>query len=432
MAFIKANAVMIGFGVICLLAVGATGWGVVAGEEIEKRLDTIAGVTQSVQGAAPSAVNRRVIEERKRVLDEQARRSQEAADVALAVQKNNAYYETKNAAGAVVPSPRVPLVEGALPKPENTVALQFRRRYAEALEELPVKLHAKDKPSIEDVRIERQMKGQGGGATGQIPSLWDPQLFGGIGGDDRPNRTFTKLDTLREWPEALAAYRRARDVRMYVTEGAFGRHRVADPGAAPGAVDIWQAQMSLWIQQDMAAALARCNDERAAELVAAGRPATVAYMPVKHLKMLAIDEQIGSESGGGGGSNAPLQDFAISFTGRENNQDYFVVPLQLALVIEEAAFSSVLEKLCGIGLYTPISVGYRQVTPNPTQTRYLYGSDPVVAVVIDLEAYFVHEVYKAWIPEAMAKANVLTTPKCAIEGGLGGGPRGTRFGDVRG
>ena len=234
--------------------------------------------------------------------------------------------------------------------------------------------------------------------------------------------------------EAMEAFRRASEIRMYVssiTQEAFAKHRITESHSAPRAGDIWQAQMALWIQQDMAAALARCNDQRADELRAAGRKVWVANMPVKHLKKVAIDNQIGSEGGGGGASNTPRNDFAISFTGRENNQDFFVIPLQLSMVVEEAALPNILEKLCAVGLYTPICVSYYQVTPNPSHNGYIYGPDPVIDVVIDLEGVFVHHVYQDWIPESLKTANVLHTPRCAIDGDTGGGGGGTRF-DIRG
>ena len=76
---------------MCLLSLGATGWGIVAGESIEQRLETIRGVTRSIQNAGRRAVNRAVIEDRSRQLEEQKRQSDEAADVALQVHGGMGY-----------------------------------------------------------------------------------------------------------------------------------------------------------------------------------------------------------------------------------------------------------------------------------------------------------------------------------------------------
>jgi hypothetical protein len=111
---------------------------------------------------------------------------------------------------------------------------------------------------------------------------------------------------------------------MYIDNGAFGKHPFTLKEDAPDEIQIWQAQMSLWIEQDMAVAIARCNEERASELAKQGKSdhLWVAYLPVSCLIRLSIDNKLGK----GGGSNLMSDGFAISFTGIQNDDKMFMVP----------------------------------------------------------------------------------------------------------
>ena len=100
--------------------------------------------------------------------------------------------------------------------------------------------------------------------------------------------------------------------------------------------------------------------------------------------------------------------FAASFTARRNDSKMFMIPIQMELVVEEASLMRVIDSLCGIGFYTPTRVQYKAVDANPFQTDYIYGNDPVVEIMIDMEGYYFREVFDEWIPKRLKK--VLATP----------------------
>jgi hypothetical protein len=215
------------------------------------------------------------------------------------------------------------------------------------------------------------------------------------------------LDLLRKSPNAVAAEEVARSMYMYVDKKnerkqAFGPHLMMHSKGAPTAVDIWHAQMSLWIQQDIATALARCNDQRVEELRRQGveEPYWVIQMPVKRLVEMSIEDVLGDE---GGGSNRFY--FARSFTRVKNDDKMFVVPLIVTVVIEEAALADVVEKLCGVGFYTVTAMTYEAVEPDPLlmdyNQLYIYGETPVIKARIHLEGYYFREVFEPWIPESL-------------------------------
>jgi len=418
MAFLKAHWMKFVFGLVCSGAIAGTIGGMIARDAITERLQTADSVIRTVQGLRSRPANRAVIEARRKENARKKQEFQQAEDVALAVQKYNPFYETVDASGEVVLALRQPLIDGILPDPVGTAPLAFRPRYREALDELLVRLHATDKPSQDQVRATEGLLRVGGGkaASGATRNPWSPERLGGANEGEEPEQGWTPLEVLRKSPASVASYQKAIEGYMYVTSAAFGRHKLADSVDRPDAADIWQAQMSLWIQQDIATALARCNEDKARQLEDEGRHPWVANLPVKHLKRLSIADQLGGPQGPGGGLNKPKGGFATSLTARRNNKDMFVVPLQLQLVISEAALPAVLEKLCAVGFYTPTNVKYHTVPPNPAQIGYIYGPDPVIDVVIDLEGYYFRKVYDQWIPTKQLK-QALSTPGCAVGGG---------------
>jgi hypothetical protein len=224
---------------------------------------------------------------------------------------------------------------------------------------------------------------------------------------------------LRTYPNAMAADLVAQNVRMYVDDRAFGMHQMTDRGETPTVLDIWQAQMALWIQQDIATALYRCNEERAAELRKQGLNDRlwVAYMPVKRLELLAIKDELG---GTGGGSNDNNISWPVSFTGVVNDEKKFVVPMRLRMVVEESAIMNILGHLTSVGYCTPISLSYQAVPVDPLFDQgFVYGDEPVVDLTVDLEGYYSRSVLEQWIPKILKSA--LKTPGAKIEDDRKGG-----------
>ncbi len=438
MAFLKQKWLLIVFALVCLASVGGTIWGIILGGAVKERIEAVDGIKSQVDRIGNAPANDMTIEHRRTTNARISQENAETEDGALAVQKTNPFYETIDDSGTLRAPPRTLLIKDVLPEPRtNAHAIGFRTEYIKQFSLLPIKLNARDCPTREEVQREEPFLASVNPEEAKKKwTPWSPENWAGIGEVEVSDEERTPLDILRDFAPAVAAYKRALGISMYLSNGAFGEHHLVNNDNAPSDVDIWQAQMSLWIQQDIATALARCNEKRAQSLRAAGKPTWVAHMPVKHLKSLAIANQLGSEIGPGGGSNTPMDPgFANSMTRINNNNDLFVVPLQLQLVVEAAALPSVLEELCSVGFYTPTSINYKSVAPNPTQVTYIYGSDPALDVILDLESYFFFKVYGGWIPKDLAEQKVLQTPNCLIEGATGRsgfGGRGRSRGRGRG
>lgn len=410
MAFLKAKLVLIVILVVCLASVGGAVLAVLQGAETEQQMKEVSALLGKVQRLQGEAVNDQVIKAKQQEREERKKDFELTMSAALAVQKNNVFYEQVEKNGTVVPSPRKLLIDGILPEATAGTQIQFRDAYRAEHTRLSERLRGRPGPTAEEIEKQRERirRGETSDQTRHHPWMPPPAP------DENPQKPSGEkrslADLLRAWPQALAASEVAHKVWMYVDKDAFGTHLLAKKTDTPTPVEIWQAQMSLWIQQDMATALARCNEERAEALRKQGvaEPYWVAQMPVKRLKALVIEGVLGK----GGGMGRPEDGFAPSFTEERNNDNMFVVRMQLQLVIEEAALMDVFQKLCSVGFYTPLRANLASVEVETTfrnsSNLYVYGDAPVIGVNIDLEGYYFHQVFEEWVPKELKR--ILRTP----------------------
>ncbi len=401
MGLLKSYWRSIAFAAVCLASLGMGGWAYMAGGAIEEKMRQVDQVRMAVERDRANAANRRVIEAKEQEVAAANAEFETSMNAALSLQLYNAFESKVGPDGKIVPAPRKTLIDNVLPKPSSTAdAISFKAAYERAFAELAEKLNARDKATTTEIREyaeQMELFKEASRSGGSRP--WGPVVAGSTQdpGGEKNERSLAEI--LRDYPKSRLAEEIARKIYMYVDQDAFGKSDIARNDGAPDEVAIWHAQMSLWIQQDAAVALSRCNEERAQQLRAEGHPDRlwVAYMPVKRVMRMAIDNRLGN----GGGSN-DRGGFGTSFTSIDNDDKKFVVPIGLELVVEEAAIPKVLEMLCTVGFYTPVSVRYEAVRPSPIQDEYIYGEAPVVELRIELEGYFFRKVFDQWIPKSLA------------------------------
>jgi len=408
MEFLKAQWRPIALGLVCLLSLGAGGWAYYAGSEIVEKLQAVDHLKGSVEQGRRNPANLRTIEQRQKDVQAANEEFERSLGAALAMQKYNAFYEKVGSDGKRTPALRKPLTDKVLTTQpaSQSDAIDFRTVYAGAYTELTERLKGRAEPTNEEIadhaaRLQalNQRSSDDAGSNPWGPHGEQRKDAADASGKQVALKERALVDVLRRYPRSRVTEEIARRIYMYVDNNAFGKHGIAKTEDAPSEIEIWQAQMSLWIQQDIAAALARCNDERAAELTKEGKSDRlwVAYMPVKRLVRLTIDNRLGK----GGGSNMTSEGLATSFTGIQNDDKMFMVPLGLELVVEEASLMRVMDRICGVGFYTPIAVHYRAIKPNPLQENFIYGDQPVVQVRIDLEGYYMRKIFEPWIPKPL-------------------------------
>lgn len=417
MAFLKSHWIVIVLVLVALASIGGMVFAHMSGGAIVERMQSVDGLVTTVKGLQRSAVNREVIDARKAEIEERNLVLDDTMKSALAMQRLNPYELLDSGAGPDAEAPlRRPIQEDVLPEPKNSaMALSFKQTYADAHVKLAEKLHAGTGPTSAQIseetekinRLKTNKSDDDQDSTkpwmiGQ-PRRQDP---------DGPRQKRDRGEILRDCGDAVAAEKVAHGILMYLDNNAIGRHQLVETKEAPTAEAIWQAQMGLWIQQDLITAIANTNNDRARLLRKEGRSPWVGNMPVKRLRNLAIDGKLGN----GGELGGPVgNSFAVSFTGLKNTDKMFIVPVQLDVIVEEDSAMAFMDRLCGIGFYTPIRVNYLHVQADPFQKKYIYGNSPVVRMIIDLEGYYFRKVFEDWIPEGLKP--VLKQPDASGDSG---------------
>lgn len=396
MAFLKQHLIMIILAAVCLGSAGTAVWAYLDGGNILQQMQDIDKLRNQVRGKH-KAPNLTMIEARKKSAEEENAIMKARLETVLQKQKHNRFDG----------KPRQTLVPNVLPKlKSNAAAFAFKSEYQREFSKLLISLRARDKARAGDIHAQRALiENRSGGSDSSVPkNFWMPDAPPEEEKDESSSDEFPTLQkVLSENPEARAAELVARDCYMYVSKNAIKPHQLVHSNDAPKVEEIWQAQMALWIEQDIVSALASINTERASILQEKGIEPWVAHMPVKHLKILRLQNWFGK----GGGMNAG--GIASSFTSKKNDNKLFIIPIQMELVVEEASVLKVIDSLCSVGFYTPTRVQYSMVEPNPFQSEYIYGDDPVLMMTIDLEGYYFREVFDEWIPKSLKK--ILATPE---------------------
>ncbi len=408
MAFIKTHLISLVCGVaalafIALAIVGMTSKSVVT------QMQQKAGISGKIAGYKSAPKNAATIEAEA----ERGRRfAEEYANTLAAAQEINA---------------RQPLMEDAFPEPQQIArAYDFRDAYREAMRRLPMgRLAGGDLPTdaeIESARIDlaeaeeqRRLEEDEGGEThrevrvgAEPPTQAARPAFTFPGGPPgTPSRTGGPAEAAR----LKAQVEKARSIRCYVTAAPEAQsptfHVVPiGVGGDPRPDEMWYAQVSLWIQQDVVDALAALNDQAAKELPAE-IDADVSTLPVKRLQSIRLEGYV-TELGfvpfpGPRGSSAAAP--PPSFTGKVGDSRFDVVRFTVEVVVDQRKLLAVIDALTRQNFFVLVSSEYKAVPPtDPDRVQgYLYGSDPVVRATLGFEAYMARDVYEKYFPPDIRK-----------------------------
>lgn len=309
-----------------------------------------------------------------------------------------------------------PLTQGLFPEVQDNYApFQFQRDFEAARRDLEDRLNAGDQPSAEEIaharalmeetakhREEVERLGAGESLRETRQPVGRPRSFGVFSQPPTAQRPPTAPEPKPEdSPEVFVSLRRARDIYCYLDpDRAFGSYagvgRDLERPLPPTPEQAWYAQVALWIQRDIVAALAALNNQASERLEAAGEQPWVGNLPVKHVRAIDVGCYVsGSDTSG---------EKVDTFTGRSGDDSIDVVEIGVELVIDARKLPAVLDRICAAGFYTPLLVNYSQVPVNTSLTGYIYGSNPVIRVAIPLEGCFLRSKYEQWMPEAVKRA----------------------------
>jgi hypothetical protein len=212
----------------------------------------------------------------------------------------------------------------------------------------------------------------------------------------------------------------AKSCLIYMQPDAINVNPTIVGNQPPDPVNIWNAQVQLWVQEDVCLALRALNSQPISHTNGTSGPASsppvdVTESPVKHLYKLDVAPMFGAGAvmpvaPVGADPNAP--NYAVSPTGRMSNALYDVVPFHLVVNVEVDKVPALLAELTRNRLIT-----VRQVESiNPIDSAgeaakgYIYGRKPIVQVALSGEELLLRQWTVPWMPEAVRKALNVTVP----------------------
>ena len=314
---------------------------------------------------------------------------------------------------------RPPLMEGAFPRPaQQYIPTEFKERYIAALRELTTRLEGGDqagenekrdaKEEIDEILLRKKAE-QDDGATAAPadPGQFNPrnrnQPRGSSGNSPGSN---DNSDPLMQ-PEARANIQKARSIRCYValdpSRSTYHVTPIVDSQSAPLPDQMWWAQLTLWIQQDIINAIAKVNDAVAKELP--DGTATVENMPVKRIESIYVYGYWGPNGmvfdiPRMAGSALPTSP-PPSFTGKASDDKFDVVRFAMILTIDQRELLAVIDAICRENFYQLISADVSPVTIGGGGNPYYYGPAPLWSVTLQFEGYMSRKAYVPLMPDAI-------------------------------
>ncbi|UCG17284.1 MAG: hypothetical protein JSV19_04475 [Phycisphaerales bacterium] len=297
------------------------------------------------------------------------------------------------------------LVDGFFPAPDYDARFEFPKAYSAALDELYLRLKAGTIPTESEVRDAEERIEDERRAAESVDFGVDEDEARRDGEDESPgegdmergNRSgLITAEQAKQDPYVRASIAKAKRIYCYATlpldpdVSSFDViEAVYDPGGRPPRIeDCWDAQLSLWIQQDVVEALASVNERAAEQLEEQDR--WVGNLPVKDLVSLRVTPRyVGTQEG-------PLPE---AFTGNTSGEDYEVIYFTLNVVVDARDLPSVIEAICNNRFTTLYRVNYKAEPANLEMAGRIYGGEPVVDVMLDFETILFSKLYLPIMPD---------------------------------
>jgi hypothetical protein len=314
------------------------------------------------------------------------------------------------------------LVPGSLPVPMDT--FKFQQAYNDEMHKvIPMKLDAATPPN--DAEIKDKIAAEEKRLTDDAPKN---QANGEVFNKDALQ---SAIDQMRaSLPEKLR-HAAAAEHKMYmVADGALS----IDPDLSTGGVSqavtpeqVWIAQLGLWVQEDVADAIADLNKDSK----------QVSDSPVKQLDRLEVspDRDIYVMPGGAAAPGAtpavnalgqpaaslvannsptdPLpKDFTISPTGRVCNGVFDVVQFTVTLKVQASDINKVIQGLEKNRLLTVYQSEVQAVNSGQfQQDGYFFGPNPIVTLTLRCEELYLRRWTRPLMPPGIKQyLNVQETP----------------------
>jgi hypothetical protein len=393
MDLIKRHVFLIICGVVGLAGIVLAFMGVTAMADVKEEMDKAAQVANQIPGYQSNPVNWKSIEaedERIKLINEQY---QQVLDWAKSL------------------NPPEQLVEDCFPTPERDQRTAFRDAYAAkrlALYRMLTPGTVASTQDVADMKEQIEEEAKANRASGLEPA---PGLPGEQEKDKTPKTFPSGVPTdegAAQMAEVRANIKKARQIYCYATPEAIEEIKEIEDGTItlPEPIDMWYAQLSIWVTEPVIEALASVNNAAAAEITADGGDPWVGLLPIKEVISVrssanyilpAATGRTGSPPGG------PDIAFPIAspdqvFTHTASNDLYEVIHFAVKMVVDAREIPTIIDAICEDKLTTVLRVAYEDVsfgTPELWKmSDRIYGSGPTVSVVMDFETILLGDLYR--------------------------------------
>ena len=414
MAFIKTHLISLLSGVAALAFITVALLGMMS-DSVVKNMKARSSIGRDLRSLKATAKNQACIDAEK---SRGQRFEQEFNDTQAVTQRINE---------------RQPLLEGVFPTIEREkAAYDFRDKYRQAVRQLPRgALVGGDLPTAFEIQEaandiaelleqEAQKRLEGGAAAPTVATLLpkgDREPTGRSGQREAPTGSSVTSAALSGSKNVDPKYdanlrarvTKARSIRCYCSSEesdspTFHISPIWNPELKPTAEEMWYAQVGLWIQQDVVAAVAELNEEASRRL----RPeqAYVENMPVKRIKNIRVLGYFTEDGpilfGSVGRSTGPGEISLIkdTFTGRKSDHQFDVIRFTVTAVVDQRELLKLVDQVTKKNFYQLIGLKFSTITPEDKdyQDGYLYGAAPVVQATMDFEGYMARNVFEKLFP----------------------------------
>ncbi len=411
MEFIKKNLIMVISGIVAILALvmlflGMSSSGVRnAMEEAQQEWSQISSLQQgvSVKTADGGSVNRiptdNIVRRMREVSDQYKKQGAKALEKTL---KENISFDP--ATGEIK---RKVLMTGIFPKPtSDAMPYKFQIKYVEGIKQLLTQMQAGTIPTAEDILSAKEKIAQENGfetdeTVVQPTARRSSSISRTARNQPQPAYTPSYSQTSNQNPQeleaiSLAANTRAEKIKVYCDINNLDviGSVYTSTGNAPSIEDMWWAQLSLWLQQDVVNAISQVN--ASAKNVTESVVKRVEKITTLHGYMVTSATEgkldfVGRDQG----------QFPDSFTGLGSGKYYDVVRLSVTVYIDARRIPEFIDAMYRQGHYLLYMWNIDAVNPltgrsggdAQVEMLYVYGEAPVVKLTSSWEGYLLRDFY---------------------------------------
>ncbi|HEX4056218.1 MAG TPA: hypothetical protein VHX86_18310 [Tepidisphaeraceae bacterium] len=438
MEVLKKNLFSIIFGIIAILAVVALYWpmdGLYATlrTELDSRvqvsssLDALTNASRSMPLLSPDETNPAPLE---------VFPTQPVIDAGIAATQQVSQQAQKMLDRAVSANQHLPLLPDELPKPTDSNRYLFAQQYARATTDYSRWQQILDStapPTPEEVQAAKDKL---------LEEIDKARLVTDAQGNPTPDST---AEAQEEYGLESASVQprmeleRAQRHQIYLLPNSLPVDTKIKDGTFPMPDEICDAQLVMWVLDDVTQAIAKANELYSDPASPGGPPQhDILHAAVKSIEGIdapaPVLAQTGVDATAGVNSPAPM-DPTVSPTGRVCNGLYDAVRFRVRLVVDAAKVEEVMRQLEVGQFITVLNVQFNEVVDpaaaaSATTGGFRYGDKPVVRVEFDCEELLMRKWTDNILPESrkngLGKGALGNSPENGAqpEYGQPGGPPG--------